>query len=133
MPRVGSRVNLKGAKTRRTVTANMFRKLLCFLQIYVMILKDENWARFSICIVSPSDKACWQSLVLLFHGCKLQDPVILPVWCVGPLMCLDDSIYEVHLIVSLWLMGVEYMDLDLEGSEKDFQFRTKVIVSILIR
>lgn len=27
-------------------------------------------------------------------------------------MCLDDSIYEVHVIVSLWLMGVEYVDLD---------------------
>lgn len=35
-----------------------------------------------------------------------------------PQVCLDDSIYEVHVIVGLWLMGVDYVDLDLEGSEK---------------
>ena len=35
-----------------------------------------------------------------------------------PHVCLDDSIYEVHVMVGLWLMGVDYVDLDLEGSEK---------------
>ena len=34
-------------------------------------------------------------------------------------MCLDNLISEVHVIFGLWLMGVEYVDLDLEGSEKD--------------
>lgn len=56
MLHVASRVNLKGAKTRGAVTVHMFRKLLSFLQVWVIVLRDENWAGFSIWIASPSDK-----------------------------------------------------------------------------
>lgn len=65
----------------------------------------------------------WQELVGKALLCSLMVASIrtqsfLPMWCVLPQVCLDDSIYEVHVIVGLWLMGVDYVDLDLEGSEK---------------
>ena len=51
---------------------NMYRKkLLSFLQIGVMVLKDENGAEFPTCIVSPSDDNLLESLALFFGGCKL--------------------------------------------------------------
>ena len=83
----------------------------------VMVLKDENRAEFPTCIVSPSDRACWKALLcsLVVASYRIQSFCLCDVWCHR---CVLMTTYEDHVIGGLWLMGVDYVDLDLKVSEK---------------
>ena len=60
---------------------------------------------------------CWKALLcsLVVASYRIQSFCLCDVWCHR---CVLMTIYEDHVIVGLWLMGVDYVDLGLKVSEK---------------
>ena len=62
-------------------------------------------------------RTCWEALLcsLVVASYRIQSLCLCNVWCHR---CVLMTIYEDHVIVGLWLMGVDYVDLDSKVSEK---------------
>ena len=72
---------------------------------------------------------CWKALLcsLVVASYRIQSFCLGDVWCHR---CVLMTIYEGHVIVGLWLMGVDYVELRLEGLWKSlYKFSTRVIIS----